>query len=178
MSKLYDSFLGELADIYDAEKQLVKALPKMAQAAEHEELKEAFLTHQTQTEEHVLRLETIFDFLGEKAASRKCKAMQGLIAESSELTEEELGDATLICAAQKIEHYEIAAYGCLRSWAQFLDMDEPARILEETLDEENAADEHLTSLAVEVINLDEGESNEEEAEDENEAHHAAEDGVA
>ena len=103
MSKLYDSFLAELADIYDAEKQLLKALPQMAEAAEHEELKEAFLSHRAQTEEHVQRVERIFDVLGEKASARKCKAMQALIAESAELSTEQLGDATLICAAQKIE---------------------------------------------------------------------------
>ncbi|HEY3853989.1 MAG TPA: ferritin-like domain-containing protein [Verrucomicrobiae bacterium] len=163
MSQLYDTFLAELEDIYDAEKQLVKALAKMADAAKHEELKEAFREHLEETEEHVRRVEKIFDVLGEKAATRKSKSMQSLITECTELIEEDFGDAALVCAAQKIEHYEIASYGCLRSWAQFLDMDDPANLLEETLDEENAADEHLTSLAVQVINLDgedgEGEDN-------------------
>jgi ferritin-like metal-binding protein YciE len=174
MSELYDSFLTELTAIYDAEKQLVKALPKMAEAAEHEDLKEAFSSHQAQTEGHVLRLEKVFDLLGEKASSQKCKAMQGLLEESAERIEEGLGDATLICAAQKIEHYEIAAYGCLRSWAQSLDMDDPANLLEETLDEENAADEHLTSLAVQIVNLEAGESgDEDEDEADREPHHAA-----
>jgi ferritin-like metal-binding protein YciE len=154
MSKLTDCFLTELATIYDAEKQLTKALPKMAQAAEHEELKEAFMSHHAKTEEHVSRLEEVFELLGDKTPSQKCKAMQGLIAEIEGRIREELGDASLICAAQKIEHYEIAAYGCLCSWAKLLDYDEAANLLEETLDEETDTDEHLTSLAVQIVNLD------------------------
>ncbi len=165
MSQLYDTFLAELEEIYDAENQLIKALPKMAEAATHEELKDAFLSHLAETEEHVRRLEKIFDILGEKAAARKSKAMQSLIIEGSELAEEDFGDASLICASQKIEHYEIASYGCLRSWAQLLDMDDPANLLEETLDEENAADEHLTSLAVQVINLEEEIEEDEDSKD-------------
>jgi ferritin-like metal-binding protein YciE len=163
MSPLYDTFLAELEDIYDVEKQLIKALPKMAEAATHLELKEAFRAHLEQTQEHIRRVEKIFEILGEKAVSRKSRPMQSLITESTELIEEDFGDASLICAAQKIEHYEIASYGCLRSWAQFLDMDDPANLLEETLDEENAADEHLTSLAVQVINLDEEVEEDEDA---------------
>lgn len=154
MSKLDDCFLAELADIYDAEKQLVKALPKMAEAAEHEELKEAIMSHHSQTEEHVRRLEEVFELLDEKVATQKCKAMQALVAEADERADEGLGDAALVCAAQKIEHYEIAAYGCLRTWAKLLDEDEAANLLEETLDEETDADEHLTSLAVQIVNLD------------------------
>jgi ferritin-like metal-binding protein YciE len=154
MSKLNDCFLTELADIYDAEKQLTKALAKMAKAAEHEELKEAFASHLAKTEEHVLRLEEVFDLLGDKAPSQKCRAMQGLVAEIDGRIKDELGDASLICASQKIEHYEIAAYGCLRSWAKLLDYDEASNLLEETLDEETDADEHLTSLAVQIVNLD------------------------
>jgi ferritin-like metal-binding protein YciE len=154
MSKLNDCFLTELADIYDAEKQLVKTLPKMAQAAEHEELKEAFESHHAETEEHVRRLEEVFELLGDKAPSQKCKGMQGLIAEMDGRISEDLGDASLICTAQKIEHYEIAAYGCLRTWAKLLDHDEAANLIEETLDEETDADEHLTSLAVQIVNLD------------------------
>jgi ferritin-like metal-binding protein YciE len=154
MSQLYDTFLAELEGIYDAEKQLVKTLPKWADAAKHEELKDAFREHLEETEEHVRRVEKIFDILGEKAVGKKSKTMQSHIAECAEVIEEDFGDAALVCAAQKIEHFEIASYGCLRSWAQFLDMDDPANLLEETLDEENAADEHLTSLAVQIINLD------------------------
>src|SRR5580658_9189236 len=154
MSKLNDCFLTELADIYDAEKQLTKALAKMANAAEHEELKEAFESHHAKTEDHVLRLEEVFELLGDKAPSQKCRAMQGLVAEIDARIKDELGDASLICAAQKIEHYEIAAYGCLRTWAKLLDYDEASSLLEETLDEETDADEHLTSLAVQIVNLD------------------------
>jgi ferritin-like metal-binding protein YciE len=157
MSKLHDCFLAELAEIYDAEQQLTLALPKLAEAAEHEELKEAFMSHHDQTEEHVRRLEEVFEILGEKAAIRKSKAMQGLIAEVDGRIEEGLGDASLICAAQKIEHYEIAAYGCLRTWAKLLDDDESANLLEETLDEETDADEHLTSLAIQIVNMDDRE---------------------
>jgi ferritin-like metal-binding protein YciE len=157
-SKLSDSFLTELANIYDAEKQLTKALPKMARAAEHQELQAAFTEHLAQTEEHVRRLEAVFEILGENRPNHKCKAMQALIAEIDGRLHEELGDAALICAAQKIEHYEIATYGCLRSWAKLLEHVEPANLLEETLDEESDTDEHLTSLAVQIINLDAGEA--------------------
>jgi ferritin-like metal-binding protein YciE len=154
MSKLNDCFDTELADIYDAEQLLIKALQKMALAAEHEELKEAFLSHRAKTEDHVRRLEEVFEILGDKIPGQKCKAMRGLIAETDHLIEEDLGDASLVCAAQKIQHYEIASYGCLRTWAKLLDFDEAANLLEENLDEETDADEHLTSLAVQIVNLD------------------------
>jgi ferritin-like metal-binding protein YciE len=157
MNKLNECFLTELAVIYDAEKQLVKALQKMAQAAEHEELKEAFMSHHDKTEEHVRRLEEVFEILESKPPTQQCKAMQGLISEIEERIEEALGDACLICGAQKIEHYEIAAYGCLRTWAQLLDLDEASNLLEETLEEETDSDEHLTSLAVQIVNLDDRE---------------------
>jgi ferritin-like metal-binding protein YciE len=154
MSKLNDCFLAGLANIYDAEQQLTKALSKMAQTAEHEELKEALLSHGAKTEEHVRRLEEVFEILGEKGDSQECKAMQGLIAEIEERIDQDLGDALLICAAQRIEHYEIATYGCLRTWAKLLDYDDAADLLEENLEEETDADEHLTSLAVQIVNLD------------------------
>jgi len=157
MNKLNECFLAELADIYDAEKQLIKALQKMAQAAEHEELKEAFMSQHDKTEEHVRRLEEVFEILENKPPTQQCKAMQGLISEIEERIEEALGDACLICGAQKIEHYEIAAYGCLRTWAQLLDLDEASNLLEETLEEETDSDEHLTSLAVQIVNLDDRE---------------------
>jgi ferritin-like metal-binding protein YciE len=154
MSKLNDCFLTELAEMYDAEKQLTKALRTMAEAAEHEELKEAFMSHLGKTEEHVQRIEEVFELMDEKAPNQKSRAMQGLLAEIDNRIEEGLGDASLICAAQKIEHYEIAAYGCLRTWAKLLDHDEAANLLDETLDEENDSDDHLTSLAVQIVNLD------------------------
>jgi ferritin-like metal-binding protein YciE len=162
MSKLYDCLVTELTQIYDAEKQLTKALSNMAKAAQHGELKTAFLSHQAKTEEHVRRLEGVFEVLGEKITSKRCNAMQALIAEAEARIDEDLGDAALVCAAQKIEHYEVATYGCLRSWAQLLDHDEAADLIEQTLDDENDADEHLTSLAVQIINLDAGETDEEE----------------
>lgn len=170
MSKLRETFLEEAADIYDAEKQLIKALPKMARAAEHPELKEAFESHLSETEEHVRRLERIFEIFGNKARAKKCKAMLGLVAEGEERISDEAGDAALICAAQKVEHYEIAGYGCLRTWASLLDEEEAADLLQETFDEENAADEHLTSLAVQMINSAENEAEGEDEMEEATAH--------
>ena len=152
---LRETFLDELADIYDAEKQLIKALPKVAEAAEHEDLKRGFQQHLEETEEHVTRLERVFEIFGEEPKSRRCKAMKGLLEEGEEHIEDEDGDAALICAAQKIEHYEIASYGSLVSWARLLGEEDAADVLEETLDEEKATDEKLTSLAESVINVDE-----------------------
>jgi ferritin-like metal-binding protein YciE len=158
MSKLRETFLEEAGNLYDAEKQLLKALPKMADAAEHQELKEAFQSHLTETEEHANRMEQVFEIFGHNAKARKCKAMQGLIAEGEERISDQAGDAALICVAQKVEHYEIAGYGCLRTWASVLQEEEAADLLQETFDEENAADEHLTSLAVQMINAAENEA--------------------
>ena len=162
MSKLRETFLDELADLYDAEKQLIKALPKMAKAAEHEELKDAFETHLEETQEHVNRLEQVFRAFGSKPKGKKCKAMQGLIEEGEEIIEEEMGDAALICAAQKVEHYEIASYGCLHSWATLLEENESADLLQETLDEEKATDEKLTQTAESAINVEDQNEQEEE----------------
>ena len=164
MSTLRETFVEELQDIYDAEKQLLKALPKMAKAASHEELKEAFETHLEETENHVNRLEQVFESIDEKAKGKKCKAMQGLVEEGQERISEEEGDAALICAAQKVEHYEIATYGSLCSWAKLLGETEAADILGETLEEEKAADEKLTGIAESVINVEEKEQGEEEEE--------------
>ncbi len=162
MSKLRETFLEELADIYDAEKQLTKALPKMAKAAEHEELRNALEEHLEETEGHVERLEQVFEIFGESAKGKKCKAMQGLVQEAESLIKEEEGDAAYIAAAQKVEHYEIAAYGTLRTWANHLGEEEAVRLLEETLEEEKAADEKLTTLAEDAINIEEREGEEEE----------------
>jgi ferritin-like metal-binding protein YciE len=139
--------LDELADAYDAEKQLLKALPKMAKAAQNEQLKDGFEEHLEQTQQHVERLEQVFEIFGQPAKGKKCKAMQGLIEEGKELIEEDEGDAALICAAQKVEHYEIAAYGSMCSWAKLLGEDEAADILGETLEEEKETDEKLNELA-------------------------------
>jgi ferritin-like metal-binding protein YciE len=167
MSDLRETFIEELKDLYDAEKQLTKALPKMSKAAEHEDLKEAFDTHLEETEGHIERLEKVFEMFDEQPKGKKCKAMEGLIAEGKELIEEQEGDAALICAAQKVEHYEIASYGSLISWARLLSEDEAADLLEETLNEEEQTDEKLTDLAESVINVEEargeGEGEEEEA---------------
>src|SRR5688572_19938509 len=155
MSQLRETFLTELADLYDAEKQLLKALPKMAKAAEHEELKEAFEMHLEETQEHVKRLEEVFEFFGQPAKGKKCNAMQGLVEEGEELIRDEEGDAALICAAQKVEHYEIASYGSLYAWATLLEENDAAQLLQETLDEEKAADDKLTEVAEAAINVEE-----------------------
>ena len=166
MSALRDTFVEELKDLYDAEKQLLKALPKMAKAAENEELKAAFEQHLEETETHVERLEKVFEAFGETVKGKKCKAMQGLVEEAADLIKEEEGDAALICAAQKVEHYEIASYGSLRAWAELLDESEAIDLLQETLDEEKTTDERLTEIAETAANPEgEAEEGEEEAEE-------------
>lgn len=169
MESLQDLYLDELKDIYDAENQLLKALPKMAKTATNEELKAAFEQHLEQTQEHVSRLERIFEELGEKAKGKKCEAMKGLIEEGKQMMEEDatedVMDAALIAAAQKVEHYEIATYGTLRTYAEMLGFDEQADLLQETLDEEKDTDENLTELAVSCINLEAEEGEEEEEEE-------------
>jgi ferritin-like metal-binding protein YciE len=157
MSNLRETFLEQLADIYNAEQQLIKALPKMAKAAEHEDLKAGFETHLHETEGHVKRLKKVFELFGEEAKGKTCKAMKGLVEEGSELIEEEAGDAALICAAQKVEHYEIATYGSLKNWASLLGEPEAAALLNETLTEEKATDEKLTEAA-QTINAEEKEA--------------------
>src|ERR1700683_2921578 len=152
---LRDLFIDELKDVYDAENQLVKALPKMAKAANSPDLKTAFEEHLTQTEGHVRRLEQVFNELDEPAKGKKCKGMQGLIEEGSEMMkelkgEEEVLDAGLISAAQRVEHYEIAAYGTLRTYPELLGEDEAVKVLEETLEEEKEADSKLTEIAGEI----------------------------
>ena len=168
METLQELYLEQLRDIYDAENQLTKALPKMAKTATNEELKAAFENHLEQTQEHISRLEQIFEELGEKSKGHKCEAMKGLLEEGKNMMEEDADedvmDAGLICAAQKVEHYEIATYGCLRTYAEMLGFDEQADLLQESLDEEKDTDENLTELAVSCINLEaeEGEEDEEE----------------
>src|SRR2546423_14020498 len=162
MSELRDTFVEELKDLYDAEKQLLKALPKMAKAAQEEELKEAFDSHLEETKEHVRRLEQVFKIMDEPVKGKKCKAMQGLVEEGEDLIEEEEGDAALICAAQKGEHYEIASYGSLESWARLMEQEDAANLLEETLEEEKAADEKLTEIAETTINPEESRGEERE----------------
>lgn len=149
-------FLDELKDVYNAEKQILTALPKMARAAESSGLAEAFTSHLTETEGHVSRLEQIFEMLGQPARGKKCKGMEGLLAEGKEILEEEgdasVIDAALISAAQRVEHYEMAAYGCLRSYAELLGHAQAVTLLDQTLAEEEAADQKLTELADQGIN--------------------------
>jgi ferritin-like metal-binding protein YciE len=151
MKTLETLFLDELADVYDAENRLTKALPKMVRMATHEELREAFQSHLDETEEHVLRLEEVFQAFGKKPKGKKCEAMTGLVKEAEEIGSENKGsptiNAALISAAQKVEHYEIASYGCLVEWARQLGNETAAGLLQETLDEEKAADETLTEVA-------------------------------
>ncbi len=161
MDSLRELFVHQLQDIYSAETQLVKALPKMAKAASSSELRKAFENHLEQTQEHVDRLETIFTSLEEEPQGEMCKGMAGLIAEGKEAIEEEgdddVKDAGLIAAAQRVEHYEIAAYGTVKSMASLLDEEEAANLLEETLNEEKEADQLLTEISEEVNARAEGE---------------------
>ena len=153
LKKLY---VEELRDIYNAEQQLVKALPKMAKAAASDELRDAIETHLDETKGHVERLEQIFDELDETSKGKTCYAMKGLIEEGSEILdtkgEDSVIDAGIIAAAQKVEHYEMATYGTLRTWADLLNQDEAAGLLQETLDEEGEADKKLNELAEEIVN--------------------------
>ncbi len=168
MKTLQDLFLGELADIYDAEQRLVKALPKMAKAATCTDLQEAFLAHLEETKVHVTKVEQIFECFDHKARGKTCKATVGLLEEGDEIAEEYAGspaiNAALIAAAQKVEHYEIASYGCLHEWAGLLGNPEAADLLQEILDEEKAANASLTELALSDSNdeaLDESEDEDE-----------------
>lgn len=151
MKRLEQLFLDELADIYDAENRLIHALSKMARTATHEELREAFQNHLDETKHHVERLEQVFKAFGKSAKARKCEAIAGLIKEADEIASDNKGcptiNAALIAAAQKVEHYEIASYGCLVEWAEQLDNPRAAKLLQQTLDEEKAADQNLTVLA-------------------------------
>ena len=156
LDSLQNLFVTELKDIYNAEKQLVTALPRMAKAASSPQLAEAITQHLKETEGHVARLEQIFQSLDLPIRGKKCKGMEGLLEEGKEIMAEEgqesVRDAALISAAQKVEHYEIAAYGCLRSYAQILGHNDAAKLLEQTLKEEEAADEKLNELAKGGIN--------------------------
>ena len=157
LTTLRSLFIHELKDLYSAEMQLIKALPKVAKAATHPELKSGIEQHLEETIEHANRLEALLSELGETTRGPKCKAMEGLVAEASGLIEEEadaeVRDAGIIAGSQKIEHYEIASYGCVRAYAELLGEDEAAGILQTTLDEERSTDEKLTELAMSVINL-------------------------
>jgi len=160
-SKQFDSFetllVDQLQDLYDAEQRITKALPQMEAAAHNADLKAAFRQHLKETENHVKRLEQAFQVIGQKAKSKACAAMKGLIEEGSEVVsaggDPDVKDAALIAAAQRVEHYEMAAYGCARTFAQRLGHHEAARLLAQTLDEEEATDKKLTQIAESHINI-------------------------
>lgn len=156
LKDLHSLFVHELKDLYSAEKQLLKALPKMAKAATNEELRRAFEEHRDETETQIKRLEDVFGELEISPRGLKCAAMEGLIEEAKELLEEDADpqvlDAALICAAQRVEHYEIAGYGCVRSLAEQLGMNELAAEMQDTLDEEKKTNERLNDLALGQIN--------------------------
>ncbi len=157
LSSLHDLFIDEIKDLYSAEKQLVKALPKMAKAAQNSELKQGIEAHLEETTKQVERLQQIFERLDIAVRAKHCNAMEGLVEEGSEVIEEKdadpaVRDAALIAAAQKVEHYEIAGYGSAKAHALLLGLNDIADLLNETLDEEKAADEKLGFLAVNTIN--------------------------
>jgi ferritin-like metal-binding protein YciE len=157
LESLKDLYIHELKDLHSAEKQITKALPKMAKAASSDELATAFREHLDQTHEHVWRLEKILERHGESVRGPKCKGMEGLLKEGGEMietdAEDEVRDAGLISAAQRVEHYEIAAYGCARTYAELLGDEEGVSLLKGTLNEEKVTDEKLTDLA-RSINVD------------------------
>ena len=156
LSSLDDLLVHELQDIYHAEGQILKALPKMTKTASHPDLKAAFEEHRVQTEGQVGRLEQVFELLGMSAKGRKCEGMAGLIEEGKKVIEQDaepaVKDAALIAAAQKVEHYEIAAYGCFCTYAEMLGYDQVHELLGRNLDEEETTDQRLTALAESVIN--------------------------
>jgi ferritin-like metal-binding protein YciE len=168
---LHEMLVDEIKDLYHAEKQLTKALPKMAKAANHDDLREAFEMHLEETHEQITRLEEVFEALGEKVKAKPCAGMAGIIEEGKDTMNEDaegaVMDAALIAAAQRAEHYEIGAYGTCAEWARLLGLDEVASLLETTLEEEKAADKKLTALAESEINqaaAAEGQSDEEDEE--------------
>ena len=156
LDSLHDLYVEELKDIHSAERQLLRALPRMAKAAESPELRAAFELHLKETEKQIERLDKIFGELEKKGTGKKCVGMEGLIEEGKEMMAEEaepaVMDAALIAAAQRVEHYEIAAYGCVRNYAELLGYSSAARLLQQTLDEEEATDRKLSGLAESGIN--------------------------
>jgi len=161
MSTLREAFIETLKDTYDAENQIIKALPKVIENIETDELRDGLESHLEETKEHAKRLEQVFEILGESPKAKKCKGMAGLIAEGEEVMAEDEGEAALILALQKVEHYEIAAYGALVSWANLLEEEKAAEILEKTLTEEKNADDKLTDVAQDIINTEESGGEEE-----------------
>lgn len=158
LNTLEDLYVDLLKDLYSAEKQLVRALPKMAKNAQSSDLQRAFQDHLKQTERQAERIERIFTEMGGSPRGKKCVGMEGLIEEGNELLQEkaepEVLDAGLIAAAQKVEHYEISGYGTARAWAERLGYDKAARLLQETLDEESMANEKLNQIAESHVNME------------------------
>jgi ferritin-like metal-binding protein YciE len=156
LESMEDLLLDHLKDLYDAEQRLTKALPKMADAAHSSALKTAFRDHLKETENHIQRLEQVFQSLGRESEAETCQAMKGLVEEGQEAIDAEgnpdVKDAALIAAAQRVEHYEMAGYGCARTFAQRLGKADAVRLLQQTLDEEEAADKKLTRLAEGSVN--------------------------
>jgi ferritin-like metal-binding protein YciE len=153
---LNELFYDGLKDIYYAERQILKALPKMARGAQAEEVKAAFQKHKDETQGHVERLQQVFEMIGKRAQGKTCPAIDGIIEEGEEMMDEFKGqpalDAALVAAAQSVEHYEIARYGTLRRWAETLGMSDAAKLLGQTLDEESATDEALSQIAESSVN--------------------------
>jgi ferritin-like metal-binding protein YciE len=170
LESLNDLLQDELKDIYDAEKQLTKALPKLAKKAASEELRQAFEEHLQQTEQHIERLEQVFEQLELPARGKTCEGMKGLLREGQEMMQDAEDDATrdalMIASAQKVEHYEIASYGSARTWANLLGKTEVASLLEETLEEEKETDQRLTSIAESMVNPEAAQGGQEEEEEE------------
>ncbi len=158
MESLQELLVHDLRDLYSAENQLLKAMPRMVKKATNPDLKKAIETHMRETEGHVQRLQKVFEKLGKKPTGKKCAAMEGLIEEGKEMMgedmEEDTMDAALIAVAQKIEHYEIASYGTVRTWAQLMGDEQTAKLLQQTLDEEGKTDKLLTELAESSINIE------------------------
>jgi len=179
---IHDAFVEQLRDTYDAEKQLIKALPKLAKAATSAELRSAFETHLEETRGHVERLEQVFESLEEKVKGKHCDGIAGIIEEGKSIMEEDFDeaamDACLIAAGQRAEHYEMAAYGTLVAWARAMGHTEAADLLQETLDEEKAADEKLTTIAEGGINQEAAENAHPSGEDEEEEERPARGGSA
>ena len=173
---LRELMIEELRDLYNAEKQLTKALPKLAKAASSDELRNLLETHLGETETHVERLEQAFEALGEKVRGKHCAGIAGIVEEGSDLLQEDFDgpvlDAGIIAGAQRSEHYEIAAYGSVMAWAKALGLSELASLLDQTLEEEKAADKKLTALAESSVNVEAaaaGDEDEEEADDDEES---------
>lgn len=156
MSNLHDLYVEELKDLLNAENQIIKALPKMAKAASNPQLQSAFQEHLTQTRDQVQRLEQIFQKMGVPARSKRCRGMEGIIEEGKEYIEEDLEpevkDAALISSAQRVEHYEMAGYGTVRTFAKLLGDEDASKLLQQTLDEEGQTDKKLTKLAEGKVN--------------------------